>query len=198
MNHKSAAFIALVAFCTGCFITLSIGFGLSRPMATEATAGNEYVQALHQNTARLDRIERAVTALTGAVGDTARAGANPQGRLAGALPSETALRQELARILREELRGVLAAVGGGEDGARAKEMAAAKVLNTPENIEAYAKAHDVVRVALAARRWTDEDAQDLRQALASLTDDQREEILQLLFPAINRGEIVVDTKGPPF
>ena len=47
------------------------------------------------------------------------------------------------------------AVGDGGDSPHAE------ILNTQENIEAYIRAHDVVRIALATKRWTDEEAQEL-------------------------------------
>jgi hypothetical protein len=170
---------------------------VSSPATKSEAVLDEYAQILRQSQARWDRIERTLTTLAGAAGGAARAGSSLKGCSAEALPSERALRQEISQILREELWNVLTAAGAGTDGARAKELAAAKILNTPENIEAYAQAHELVRAALSSGYWTDENVQELRQSLAYLTDEQREEILRILIPAINRGEVAVETSGPP-
>ena len=82
--------------------------------------------------------------------------------------------------------------------ARAQEIANAQLRNTPENQAAYQNASSVVRTALAAKRWTDEDAHTLRETMGQLTREQHEELMELLLPAINRGELAVETVGPLF
>jgi hypothetical protein len=140
----------------------------------------------------LAKIEQAVTALTQAVQNTARTGFVPDRHSTAAGSDASVLRQEIAQILRDELRELRGAAGDGGDSLRAE------ILNAPENIEAYAQAREVVQVALSAGRWTDEDVHLLRQTFASLTDEQQQEMLQTLIPAMNRGEVAVETSGPPF
>jgi len=206
MKRKSIALMAFVMFGAGYLVALGVRV-VSLPATQHEAVPDEYGQILRQTHARLDRVEQTLTTLAGAVGDAIQASARleehsarsaePVRSTPQALPSEQALRQEIAQILREELWNVLAAAGAGADGVQAEDMAAAKVLDTPQNVEAYTRAHEVVRGALASRYWADDDAQELRQSFASLTNAQREEILQILFPAINRGEIAVETSGSP-
>ena len=119
-------------------------------------------------------------------------------RCTAAAPNNTALCQDIARILRDELREVLALVNTEAENARIEEAKIQEILNSPENREAYRGAHDLVQYALAAGRWTDDDAQALQAALPYLTQDQTIEVFEMLLPAMNRGEIAVETDGPPF
>jgi hypothetical protein len=72
------------------------------------------------------------------------------------------------------------------------------MLNSPENRAAYQSASDTVRTAVAAKRWTEEDKETFRAAFLRLTNDQRTELMQILAPAINRGDITVEVTGPLF
>jgi Arc/MetJ-type ribon-helix-helix transcriptional regulator len=107
-------------------------------------------------------------------------------------------RQALAQIIREELQLALTKGSPERDQARAQDIAIAQALNSPENREAYQSASDVVHAALAAGRWTEEDKRTFHDAFVQLTNDQRMEVMQTLAPAINRGEIAVETSGPLF
>ena len=82
--------------------------------------------------------------------------------------------------------------------AREEAIAEAQVLNTPENREAYQSASDVVRTAIAIKRWTAEAKGTFRSAFGLLTNNQRMELMNMLAPAINRGEITVEVTGPLF
>jgi hypothetical protein len=119
----------------------------------------------------LGKIDQAVTALTQAVQNTLHVDTVADRHDPAARADASALHQEIAQILRDELRKLRVAAGDGRDSPHAE------ILNTQENIEAYTRAHDVVRIALAAKRWTDEDAQELRQSIGYLTRVQQEEIL---------------------
>jgi hypothetical protein len=119
-------------------------------------------------------------------------------RCTAAAPNDTALRQDIARILRDELREVLAVVNTEAENVRIEEAKIQEILNSPANREAYQGSHDLVRAALVAGRWTDDDAQALQAALPYLTQDQTMEVFEVLLPAMNRGEIAVETNGPPF
>jgi hypothetical protein len=112
--------------------------------------------------------------------------------------NDSALRQDIARVLRDELRSVLASANAEVEHARREEAARQEMLNSPENREAYHGALDLVQFALATKRWTEDDAQALRAALTHLTQEQAAEVFERLIPAINRGELAVDTDGPPF
>ena len=116
-----------------------------------------------------------------------------------AVPSgDTMTPQTLTKILRQELQQALAEWSPEAQQARAQEIANAQLRDTPENKAAYQSASSVVRTALAAKRWTDEDAHTLRVTMGQLTREQHEELMELLLPAINRGEIKVETSGPLF
>lgn len=72
------------------------------------------------------------------------------------------------------------------------------MLDSPENQAAYQSASDVVNTAVAAKRWTEEDKETLRAAFGLLTNDQRMELMNMLAPAINGGEIAVEVSGSLF
>ena len=82
--------------------------------------------------------------------------------------------------------------------AREEAIAEAQVLNSPENRAAYQSASDVVQAAVAAKRWTEEDKENFRPAFGLLTNSQRMELLNILAPAINGGEVRVEASGPLF
>ena len=83
---------------------------------------------------------------------------------------------------------------------RAKEeaIAEAQILNSPENRAAYQSASSVVTTAVAAKRWTEEDKETFRSAFGQLTNNQRMELMNILAPAINNGEVKVEVHGPLF
>jgi hypothetical protein len=192
-KSKQSTWVAVVTGCVGVLLGLGLAGEFWGPAATGETGKS--VPGLQQHTERLAKIEQAVTSLTHAVRHPAHAGVVPGRQVAATGSDERMLRQEVAQILREELRELH---GCGEDSPSPMENAAANLLNTPENIEAYAQARAVAQTALSVGRWTDEEVHILRQAFAHLTDEQRKETLQLLIPAMNRGELAVETSGPPF
>jgi hypothetical protein len=71
------------------------------------------------------------------------------------------------------------------------------VRHLPQGVTA-GRGTDRVQYALTVGRWTDDDAQALQAALPYLTQDQTMEVSEMLLPAMNRGEIAVETNGPPF
>jgi hypothetical protein len=215
MQYKRKAFVALLTFGTGLLIGLGVGVGISRSMSKDKVAhetATAYAQVLQQHiarlaeverafqqrTARLADIEQAFAAATNVLQSTPPSMAKPDGHVVATLPGETVLRQEVNRLLREELRDVLAAVGAGEAQAQGEEVEAEETEQTQENKEAFDTAYDIVGNALTVGRWTDDDGHSFRHALTSLTGKQQEELLELLIPAVNRGEIKVETVGPLF
>jgi hypothetical protein len=67
---------------------------------------------------------------------------------------------------------------------------------SPESVAATDRGHALVDRARKSGKWTADDAAALRALLPAITDDQREELFAILFPALNRGEIVADFRGP--
>jgi hypothetical protein len=51
---------------------------------------------------------------------------------------------------------------------------------------------------ITVNRRTEEDKETFRVAFGSLTNDQRMELVNVLAPAINGGEIQVEVTGPLF
>jgi hypothetical protein len=106
--------------------------------------------------------------------------------------------QALAQIIRNEVRRALAEASPEAQRAREEAIVEAQVLNSSENRAAYQSASDVVHAAVAAKRWTEEDKETLSSAFGSLTNNQRMELMNILAPAINGGEIMVEVNGPLF
>jgi hypothetical protein len=215
MQHKRTAFVALITFATGLLVGLAAGVGRSGSMTKDKVAHETaiaYAQVLQQHTARLGEVERSFQQRTARLADIEQAlaaamdglqnappsEAKTDGHMVAALPAETVLRQDLHRLLREELRDVLAAVGTGEERGQEEQAEAEEEQQSQENREAFDTAYDIVGNALAIGRWTNDDGHSFRHALTSLTGKQQQEILELLIPAVNRGEIKVETVGPLF
>jgi hypothetical protein len=144
------------------------------------------------------RLEQEVTALTQAVERSNAPDVRPQPACATTQTDTDNARQSLAKIIREELRQALAQCTPEGQKERAEEIANAQLRDSPENHAAYQSVSAVVRAAVAAKRWTDEDAQDFRATLGRLTKEQHQELMELLLPAINRGEVTVETSGSLF
>jgi hypothetical protein len=215
MQYKKTAFVVLFTFGTGLLIGLGAGVGISGSMSKDEVAhetATAYAQVLQQHTARLAEVERscqqrtarladieqALVAATNVLRNAPPSAAKTDGHVVATLPGETVLRQEVNRLLREELREVLAAVGTDETQAQEENVGAEETVQTQENREAFDTAYDIVGNALAVGRWTDDDGNSFRHALTSLTGTQQKELLELLIPAVNRGEIQVEAIGPLF
>ena len=68
----------------------------------------------------------------------------------------------------------------------------------PQSARALADGHSVIAEALARRRWSSQDAIELRHLLPQLDPDARTELFAQLFPAINDGRLELATGGAPF
>jgi hypothetical protein len=173
------AIVALLG--TLCF---TLGFGAhlvasdsdAIPVASTAVAPD-----LAAVTARLDRIESSLEALHSTV---LAPGTGTNARLSA---------ESLVAALRDELRRQMPVETEVEP--RADDSTAEA---QPENRLALAEAERTIENARSAGRWTDEDAGALRRSFASLSGRQSAALLERLIPAINRGEIDVETSGPPF
>jgi hypothetical protein len=105
-------------------------------------------------------------------------------------PAGSALEQESV-LMREELHGILEALE-----ARHELLPAAEGRQDPPRsaaiYQAQQRSWDVLDGALAAQRWTQEDARDLLASWTELSPPQRQELLGALFAAANRGEIEME------
>jgi hypothetical protein len=153
------------------------------------------VHAGVQQDHRLVKLEQAVTALTNALQVSKTTNTRPEPTCSATPASGDVSRQSLAQLIRTELRQVLAEASPEARRAREEALANAEVLNSPENRVAYQSASDVVHAAVATRRWTEEDKETFREAFLRLTNDQRAELMDILAPAINGGEIAVEVNG---
>jgi hypothetical protein len=112
--------------------------------------------------------------------------------------NDEASRQALAQLIRDEVRQAVADASPEAQRAREEALAEAEILASPENRAAYQSASDVVQAAVAAKRWTEEDKESFRDAFGQLTNTQRMELMNVLAPAINNGEVKVEVIGPLF
>jgi hypothetical protein len=103
---------------------------------------------------------------------------------------EAALRNVVRDVLRDELHNV----------APPEPRPSRPVTQGPTaaNEAAFAQGGELLEAARARRRWTSDDRVALRQLLPQMTAEQRDDILQTLFPALNRGELTTDFRGVPF
>jgi hypothetical protein len=151
-----------------------------------------------QHDQRLAQLEQAVTALTQALQVSQTNSASPEPPPVIAPANTDVSRQDLAQLIRDELRHALAQESPENQRTREETIAEAEILNSPENRAAYQSASDVVQAAIAAGRWTEEDKETFRTAFLRLTNSQRAELMNILAPAINNGEIKVEVTGPFF
>jgi putative intracellular protease/amidase len=69
-------------------------------------------------------------------------------------------------------------------------------LASSRNVGALEDAHRIVEDAIYTGRWTDDDAQAIREVMMHLTRAQQDEVLRILVPAL-QSELEVDSY-PPF
>jgi hypothetical protein len=151
-----------------------------------------------QHDQRLVQLEQAVTALTQALQVKQMSNAHPEPTHVTVPANSEVSRQDLAQVIREEVRQAMADASPEAQRARDEAIAEAQVLNSPENRTAYQSASDVVNTAVAAKRWTEEDRETFRAAFGLLTNDQRMDLMNILAPAVNNGEVKVEVMGPLF
>src|SRR5215470_10415376 len=103
----------------------------------------------------------------------------------------TALRADVRRIVAEECHAT----------PKATEAAAPAPPPSPtaEQEDAHVQALALVEGAIAVGRWDADNARSMRQLLAVETEDQREDVIHTLLPALNSGHVRVETGPmPPF
>jgi hypothetical protein len=70
---------------------------------------------------------------------------------------------------------------------------------SPQSEAAHAQSLELLSAARDRRHWTSEDASALHRLMPQMTQEQCDDILHTLLPALNRGEITADFAGrPPF
>ena len=179
-------------------IGITLGVGAAVWMTQRSPLPETQANAESQHDQRLAQLEQAVSALAQALQASQTNDAPPEPTCVTAPANDEGSRQALAQLIRDELRHALVNASPEAQHAREEALANAEVLNSPENRAAYQSASDTVHAAVAAKRWTEEDKETFRAAFVRLTNDQRTELMQVLAPAINRGEIAVEVSGPLF
>jgi hypothetical protein len=183
-------------------VTLSVGIlvgvGAAVWMTQRSPLPETPANAESQHDRRLAQLEQAVGALAQSLQANQTINASPEPTRMAVPANDDVSRQALAQLIRDELRHALANASPEAQRAREEAIAEAEMLNSPENRAAYQSASDTVRTAVAAKRWTEEDKETFRAAFLRLTNDQRTELMQILAPAINRGDITVEVTGPLF
>jgi hypothetical protein len=109
------------------------------------------------------------------------------------------VRADIRQILREELRSSDREAPGAAAIAPAGAVAApaADPPPGPEAVSAYESALALVERGRQEGRW--EHSRELRALFATMTEEQRTQVIHTLLPAINAGEIAYDARsGPPF
>jgi hypothetical protein len=183
-------------------VTLSLGIlvgvGTAGWLTPRSPLPETQAHADSQHDQRLVKIEQAVTALTQALHGKQTKNARPEPTQVTVQVNDEGARQALAQLIRDEVRQAVADASPEAQRAREEAIAEAQILNSPENRAAYQSASGVVHAAVAAKRWTEEDKETFRDAFGQLTNTQRMELMNILAPAINGGEVTVEVTGPLF
>lgn len=119
-------------------------------------------------------------------------------------------RAALRAMLREELIALRGTHQGGEPASLPAPAAPTKVPDqapaeatadfapTAEQDQRYESGRQLLDGALTRGTWTRDDGRAFRAVLASVTPEQRRELLAALLPALNEGRLAPTTQGPPF
>jgi hypothetical protein len=86
-----------------------------------------------------------------------------------------------------------------------EELAASRdehsVAEAPAVVEARQQSvdrgHAVIAHAITAGVWSEQDRDNLRQAIARVNREQADQLLSELFPALNDGRVKLDYRGGP-
>lgn len=113
---------------------------------------------------------------------------------------ETVDGAQLASLVRTVVREEMARAPAAPVAAVAveKERPPTPVEPTAEQLEAHERGQSIVSAAQRVGRWSNQDRDQLRQVFQEVNENERDELLRSLLPAINRQEIKVDVQGPPF
>ena len=179
-------------------IGLLVGVGTTVWLTPPPLLPDTQTHTDYQYDNRLGKLEQAMIALTQAVQSSQAKDARPEPTRVAVQANADGSHQDLAQVIREEVRHAMAEARPEAQRTREEAIAEAQILNSPENREAYQSASDVVHTAIAIKRWTDEAKETFHSAFSLLTNNQRMELMSTLAPAINRGEITVEVTGPLF
>jgi hypothetical protein len=173
-----------ISLVLACLLFATTGGFVAGRWTAPTTPGSDPLRKLEQTNLRAEALLEKLEA------------AHPMapGRVVAAGFDDPALRREIRQILQEELRGHMAQadakrdeVEQGKDGEDAEDEDESKV--------AYERGQNLVKTALANRSWDRRQGLEMRVLLSTLTNEQRKAVLDELFGAISRGEIV--SEGPP-
>ncbi|CAM4072414.1 hypothetical protein [Corallococcus exiguus] len=160
------------------------GMGLARWIAS-APLDEEALRRLERQEARWEALARRLEASTPA----------PPSCPGVAAQDVAATREDLRRMLQEELRTALACVPAGEPEAKKPEAAPA----SPESLALQAEAHQWMDARLASGRWGNAQREELRAYRQRLTGAQYHELFKKLAVEVNSQRLRVETTdGPPF
>ena len=194
MQKKSSFSAATIIFSLG----LVLGWGLGAGFSTSPSLSD--ADLLQQQAVQLTAIEQTLKTVSQTLQKSRKNEGQQAHRRTATTLDEQDLRHMIARVIENELgnglRNVFEEFGVQNGNTLGAGQAETDILNTPENINAYREAQDLVSFAINEGVWTDEDVHELRSALPHLTTEQRTEVLQTIIPAINAGEIVVESSGP--
>jgi hypothetical protein len=157
------------------------GFGLARWTAPVAPS-DEAPQ-------RLERLEGELRALRHGL-ESAPRPAPPA--VAGL--DVSALREDLRRMVREELQATKADAAPAAPESEPKPEPAASGANP----EAFAKARQLMDTSVSTGRWGDRERGEFAALRNQLTPQQARELILKLATAINSQQLRVSTHGPPF
>lgn len=104
----------------------------------------------------------------------------------------------LRAAVRDEIRSVLTEQREAGPESNATGETAPTDEPSPDSLAAVERGLAVIETARRAGRWRSEDASALRAVMQAVTDEQRVELLAEIIPAINRGEVTPDFRGPIF
>lgn len=115
------------------------------------------------------------------------------------LPDDKILHDMIQMVLKQEIapyaHQLVAALGTTQKGLP-KESAAVKE-NSPENVQAHARATSIVDSALASGQWTSQDNLKIRATVNKLTAKQHDELLDKIVRAANAQQLHVEGHNFP-
>jgi hypothetical protein len=103
--------------------------------------------------------------------------------------------EQLRRIVNDALAAQRRESEG--PGPQAAAISETQELEATASLEARTHADAIVRDARARRVWGEGERASMRALLPSMNDEDRAATIGPLFVAINRGDIAVETMGPP-